>query len=148
MKKALIFSMLIAIFAITSCGTVSNTVSTNDTAKTMGTTCGTALSGLYKSYKAAGNKININDASTLTNVIAISTSTSTLRTNGKDASFRKSYIAGLVAGSGGLITNDKASKIYDKLLASASAISTVNTSSTASTLTSATNALLTVLALF
>lgn len=139
--------ILIAAFAFSSCSSVSNAVSSNAAAKTMGTTCGTALSGLFKSYKAAGNKVNINDATVLANVVAVSTSTVGLKTNAKDANYRKSYIAGLVMGSAGILSETKAANVYDKLVTTQNALSGVNTSSTESTLTTAANAISTILTL-
>ncbi len=149
MKKSLFLMMLIAVFTVTSCGTMQNVASSSDAnAKSMGTTCSTALTGLYKSYKAAGNKVNINDASVLTNVILLSTSTADLKSKAKDANYRKSYIAGMVAGSAGMLDNTKAGAVYDKLVTTSGAISGLNTSSTTSTLTTAANAITTILGLF
>lgn len=148
MKKSVFLMMLIAVFAFSSCNSVSNAVSSDAAAKSMGTTCGTALSGLLKSYKAAGNKVNMNDATVLTNVIAVSTATAGLKTNAKDANYRKSYIAGLVAGTAGLLSETKAGAVYDKLVTTQNALSGVNTSSTESTLTTASSAIATILGLF
>lgn len=145
MKKSVFLMMLIAVFAFSSCSSISNAVSSDSAAKSMGTTCGTALSGLYKSYKAAGNKININDASILTNVIAVSTSTVGLKNNAKNAAYRKSYIAGLVAGSAGLLSETKAAAVYDKLVAVQGALSGVNSSTTGTPLSNAVNAIVAVL---
>ena len=140
--------ILAAAFAFASCGSMSNVASSDATAKTMGTSCGSSLVNLYKSYKAAGNKVNMNDASVLTNAIALSTSISGLKQNSKDSNYRKSYIAGMVLGGAGILTETKAGPIYDGLVTSSNALSNINTSSSASTLTTAANALTTILGLF
>ena len=148
MKKSIFLIIFAAAFAFVSCSSMSNVASADSTAKAMGTSCGSALTSLYKSYKAAGNKINMNDATVLTNAIALSTSISGLKQNGKDSSYRKSYIAGMLLGSAGLLTETKAANIYDDLLTSTNALSNINTSSSESTLTGAANALSTILGLF
>lgn len=140
--------ILAAAFAFASCGSMSNVASSDSVAKTAGTSCGSSLVNLYKSYKAAGNKVNMNDASVLTNAIALSTSISGLKQNSKDSNYRKSYIAGMVLGGAGILTETKAGPIYDGLVTSSNALSNINTSSSASTLTTAANALSTILGLF
>ena len=148
MKKSVLLMILAAAFAFASCSSVSNVTSTDSAAKTMGTSCGSALTNLYKSYKAAGNKVNMNDASVLTNAIALSTSISGLKQNAKNSTYRKSYITGMVLGSAGLLSETKAGPVYDGLVNSANALSGINTSSSATTLTTAANALTTILGLF
>lgn len=157
MKKSVLFMILAVAFAFASCSSVSNSsssssvssiTSSNSAAKTMGTSCGTSLANLYKSYKSAGNKVNMNDASVLTNVIALSTSISGLKQNSKDSTYRKSYIAGMLLGSAGLLSETRAGTVYDGLVTSVGALSGINSSSTASTLTTAADALSTILGLF
>ena len=148
MKKSVFFMILAAVFAFASCSSVSNVASSDTVAKTAGTSCGSSLVNLYKSYKAAGNKVNMNDTNVLTNAIALSTSIAGLKQNGKDNNYRKSYIAGMVLGGAGILTETKAGPIYDGLLTSANALSGINTSSSASTLTTAAGALTTILGLF
>lgn len=141
--------MILAVaFAFASCSSMSNVASSDSVAKTAGTSCGSSLVNLYKSYKAAGNKVNMNDTNVLTNAIALSTSIAGLKQNGKDNNYRKSYIAGMVLGGAGILTETKAGPIYDGLLTSANALSGINTSSSASTLTTAAGALTTILGLF
>lgn len=135
------------VFSFVSCGSMSNIASSDTTAKTMGTSCGSALANLFKSYRAAGNKLNMNDATVLTSAVALSTSISGLKQNAKDANYRKSYIAGMIAGSAGLLTETKAANVYDGLVTSSNALSNINTSSSESTLTSAASALTTILGL-
>ena len=127
---------------------MSNVASSDTVAKTAGTSCGSSLVNLYKSYKAAGNKVNMNDANVLTNAIALSTSISGLKQNGKDSAYRKSYIAGMLLGGAGILTETSAANVYDGLVTSSNALSNINTSSSASTLTTAANALSTILGLF
>jgi hypothetical protein len=148
MKKSVFLMILAAVFVFASCGSVSNVASSDTVAKTAGTSCGSSLVNLYKSYKAAGNKVNMNDSNVLTNAIALSTSIAGLKQNGKDSAYRKSYIAGMVLGGAGILTETKAGPIYDGLVTSANALSGINTSSSASTLTGAANALTTILGLF
>ena len=141
--------MILAVaFAFASCSSMSNVASSDSVAKTAGTSCGSSLVNLYKSYKAAGNKVTMNDTNVLTNAIALSTSIAGLKQNGKDNNYRKSYIAGMVLGGAGILTETKAGPIYDGLLTSANALSGINTSSSASTLTTAAGALTTILGLF
>ena len=148
MKKTVFLMILAAVFAFASCGSMSNVASSDNVAKTAGTSCGSALVNLYKSYKAAGNKVNMNDANVLTSAIALSTSISGLKQNSKDSNYRKSYIAGMLLGGAGIITETKAATVYDGLVTSANALTGINTSSSASTLTTAANALSTILGLF
>jgi hypothetical protein len=148
MKKSIFFMILAVAFAFASCGSMSNVASSDSVAKTAGTSCGSSLVNLYKSYKAAGNKVNMNDTNVLTNAIALSTSIAGLKQNGKDSAYRKSYIAGMVLGGAGILTETKAGPIYDGLVTSANALSGINTSSSTSTLTTAANALSTILGLF
>ncbi|MBQ1696115.1 MAG: hypothetical protein II630_00435 [Bacteroidales bacterium] len=148
MKKSVLFIILAVAFAFASCNSTSNVSSSNTVAKTAGTSCGSSLVNLYKSYKAAGNKVNMNDTNVLTNAIALSTSIAGLKQNGKDTNYRKAYIAGMVLGGAGILTETKAGPIYDGLVTSANALSGINTSSTGSTLTTAANALSTILGLF
>ena len=147
MKKRVFLMILAAVFVFASCGSVSNVASPDTVAKTAGTTCGSSLVNLYKSYKAAGNKVNMNDSNVLTNAIALSTSISGLKQNGKDTGYRKSYIAGMLLGGAGILTETKAANVYDGLLTSANALSGINNSSPASTLTTAAGALTTILGL-
>ncbi|MBQ1732931.1 MAG: hypothetical protein II037_12055, partial [Bacteroidales bacterium] len=147
-KKSVLFIILAVAFAFASCNSTSNVSSSNTVAKTAGTSCGSSLVNLYKSYKAAGNKVNMNDSNVLTNAIALSTSIAGLKQNGKDTNYRKAYIAGMVLGGAGILTETKAGPIYDGLVTSANALSGINTSSTGSTLTTAANALSTILGLF
>ncbi len=148
MKKSVLFIILAVAFAFASCNSTSNVSSSNTVAKTAGTSCGSSLVNLYKSYKAAGNKVNMNDTNVLTNAIALSTSIAGLKQNGKDTNYRKAYIAGMVLGGAGILTETKAGPIYDGLVTSANALSGINTSSTGATLTTAANALSTILGLF
>ena len=148
MKKSVLFIILAVAFAFASCNSTSNVSSSNTVAKTAGTSCGSSLVNLYKSYKAAGNKVNMNDANVLTNAIALSTSISGLKQNGKDSAYRKSYIAGMLLGGAGILTETSAANVYDGLVTSSNALSNINTSSSASTLTTAANALSTILGLF
>ncbi len=148
MKKSIFFIILAVAFAFASCSSMSNVASSDTVAKTAGTSCGSSLVNLYKSYKAAGNKVNMNDTNVLTNAIALSTSISGLKQNGKDSAYRKSYIAGMLLGGAGILTETSAANVYDGLVTSSNALSNINTSSSASTLTTAANALSTILGLF
>lgn len=148
MKKSVFFMILAVAFAFASCSSMSNVASADATAKAMGTSCGSALTNLYKSYKAAGNKVNMNDSNVLTNAVALSTSVAGLKQNGKNSTYRKSYIAGMLLGGAGILTETSAANVYDGLVTSSNALSNINTSSSASTLTTAANALSTILGLF
>lgn len=154
MKKVFFLSVLVAAFAFMSCSSssslpsaLSNAAGSNATAKTAGASCGTALTNLYKSYKAAGKKINMSDATVIANAVALSTSIASLKENGKNADYRKSYIAGMLVGSSGMLNQTSASNMYDKLLGSISSLSGLNKNSNSAAKNTAASALSTILGL-
>lgn len=143
-----------AAVVLVSCGstsTLSNAVSAaasaNTTAKSMGTSCGSALVNLYKSYKANGKKINMSDTNVWTNALALSSSMAGLKDNGRNSDYRKSYIAGMLLGSAGALTQVSASNVYDNMLNSLGSLSGLSSSSSSTARSNAATALSTILSL-
>lgn len=119
--KSIISIMFVAIICA-SCsslkqvvGTTTNGITPTSPAYTSGAGFGTALSNLYKSYKTAGNNVNLSDANTWINVISLATNASVIKGNMKDATFYKNFAAGSISGSSNLIT----SSTVDKVISSA-----------------------------
>lgn len=115
MKITAYIAVFIAALSFASCSSISNSASSNTAAKTAGTSCGKVLSGLYSQYKSSG-KLNMASSSTLTNVIELGACYKLLKDNRGNSAYRKSFAAGLVSGSNGLITNSKASSVISSLL--------------------------------
>lgn len=114
-----------ATLALTSCGAVSSASSSNTVAKASGQTCGTAVQGLFRSYKNSGT-IDLTNSTNINNAIALATAYTNLKSNKGDANYRKAFTSGLIASSAGLITSSNASQFVDKLLAS-SGLANLNT---------------------
>lgn len=114
-----------ATLALTSCGAVSSAASSNTVAKASGQTCGTAVQGLFRSYKNSGT-IDLTNSTNINNAVALATAYTNLKSNKGDANYRKAFTSGLIASSAGLITSSNASQFVDKLLAS-SGLANLNT---------------------
>ena len=129
--------MCIAAFAFVSCGSTSSLTSSNSAASTSGTACGQALIGLYNNYKAT-KKLDMTNASNITNTLALVTACSQLKNNKGNANYRKAFISGMILGGAGIITNANASSIVNSIENSVGLSSTTrsNISSAASTVTS------------
>ena len=143
-----------AAVVLMSCGTssslssaLSTAASANSTAKTMGSSCGSALVNLYKSYKANGKKINMSDANVWANALSLSSSIAGLKDNGRNSDYRKSYIAGMLLGSAGTLTQVSASNVYDNMLNSLGSLSGLSSSSSSTARSNAATALTTILGL-
>lgn len=137
MKKFGIIMMCIAAMAFASCSGSSNLLSSNSAATANGTACGQAIIGLYNNYKAT-KKLDMTNASNITNTLALVTAYSQLRNNKGNSSYRKSFISGMVQGGSGIITNGNANSLVNKLETSAGLSSTTrsNISTAASTVSS------------
>lgn len=124
----------IATLALTSCGVASSAASSNTVAKASGQTCGTAVQGLYKSYKNSGT-IDLTNSTNINNALALATAYTNLKNNKSDSNYRKAFTNGLIASSAGLITSANATQFVDKLLATSglSGLNTQNITQTAST---------------
>ena len=143
-----------AAVVLMSCGStssLSNALSTaasaNSTAKTMGSSCGSALVNLYKAYKANGKKINMSDANVWSNALALSSSMAGLKDNGRNSDYRKSYIAGMLLGSAGTLTQTSATNVYDNMLNSLGSLTGLSSSSSSTAKSNAASALSTILGL-
>lgn len=104
-----------ATLAFASCGLLGSAASSNSAATAMGQTCGTAVLGLYKSYKATGT-INLASGNNLTNALALATCYTQIKANRNSSSYRKAFASGLIMSSAGLITNQNVSAFIDALL--------------------------------
>lgn len=144
MKRLGLFLAAFAVLAFSSCSMLGGTGSTS-VAKNNGQTCGTAVQGLYKSYKSTGS-LDLTNATNLSNAIALASAYSNLKNNRNDNNYRKDFTSGLIASSAGLITTANASSFVDKMLAT-NGLGNINsqkitqTAATASAIISLLNAL-------
>ena len=109
--------MCFAALAMTSCGVMQSAASSDVAAKTTGQACGTAVQGLYSSYKNTG-KVDLTYGNNLTNALALATAYTELQNNKGNAAYRKAFTSGLIASSAGLITTANAGTFVDKLMSS------------------------------
>lgn len=109
--------MCVAAFAMTSCGMMQSAAGSNVAAQATGKACGTAVQGLYSSYKNTG-KVDLTYGNNLTNALALATAYTELQQNKGNAAYRKAFTSGLIASSAGLITSANAAPFVDKLMAS------------------------------
>ena len=115
MKRLGILLVCFATLAFSSCDVIQQAAGSNTAAQAMGQTCGSALVGLYNSYRATGS-LNLATGNNLTNALALVTCYTQIRQNKDNANYRKSFIAGMVLNGAGLITNKNASNIVNALL--------------------------------
>ncbi|MBQ3580975.1 MAG: hypothetical protein II975_08320 [Bacteroidales bacterium] len=148
MKKFGIIMVCVAAVLFASCGTTSTTsrstgsssgsiLSSNTAATANGTACGQAIIGLYNNYKST-KKLDMTNASNITNTLALVTAYSQLKSNKGNSSYRKSFISGMVLGGAGIITNNNAGSIVNQIESAAGLSSTTrsNISTAASTVSS------------
>lgn len=108
----LLMTFVIIGFCATSCG--SSKVASNTVAYTSGATCARALTALHASRTQNGS-ISITNPSDVTNMLAVITSYTQLRSNKDDADYKSSFTNGLIAGSN-LITAANAGNVVNALL--------------------------------
>ena len=125
MKRISILIVCFATMIMASCSSISSAASSNTVAKASGQACGTAVQGLYSSYKNTGT-VDLTNTNNLNNALALATAYTNLKQNKDNTDYRKSFTNGLIASSAGLITQATANGFVDKLLAS-SGLSNVNT---------------------
>ena len=101
--------------AFTSCSVLGSAASSNTAATTMGQTCGSAILGLYNSYKATGS-VNLTYGNNLTHALALATCYTQLKANKDNSSYRNAFATGLVMSSAGLITNQNSNAFINALL--------------------------------
>ena len=94
----------------------------------MGQTCGSAILGLYNSYKSTGT-INLTSGNNLSNALALATAYTQIKANKDNSSYRKSFATGLVMSSAGLITNQNSNEFINLLL-TCSGLANVSSSNT------------------
>ena len=133
MKRISILIMCIATLALTACSSISSAASGNTVANASGQACGTAVQGLYGSYKNTG-KVDLTNTTNLNNALVLATAYTNLKQNKDNSDYRKAT-TGLIASSAGLITQANAATFVDKLLAMSGLgnINTQNVTQTAAT---------------
>lgn len=144
MKKFGIIMMCVAAVLFASCGSTSSTsrsvssaLSSNTAATANGTACGQAIIGLYNNYKAT-KKLDMTNASNITNTLALVTAYSQLKSNKGNKDYRKSFVSGMVLGGAGIITNNNAYSLVNQIESAAGLSNTTrsNISTAASTVSS------------
>jgi hypothetical protein len=145
MKKIGIIMMCVAALLFASCGSTSSTtrsavssaLGSNTAATANGTACGQAIIGLYNNYKAT-KKLDMTNASNITNTLALVTAYSQLKNNKGNKDYRKSFVSGMVLGGAGIITNNNAYSLVNQIENAAGLSSTTrsNISTAASTVSS------------
>lgn len=129
MKRLGIILMCVATLTMASCSFLQSGAGANAIAQTTGQTCGSALLGLYNSYKSTGT-ISLSDPANLGYALSLATAYTQIKQNKDDKAYRKSFGNGLVMAGAGLITKNNSNAIIDALLA---ANGLANVSSTSST---------------
>lgn len=114
MKRLAILFVCAATFAFASCGMLGAGAG-NTAAQALGQTCGSAVLGLYNSYKSTGT-IDLTNANNLTNALALATCYTQLRQNKDNSTYRNAFTSGLILSSAGLITNQNAGNFVSALL--------------------------------
>lgn len=134
MKRLSILFLALATLVLTSCSAITAAAGSNTVAQATGQSCGTAMQGLYKSYKKTGT-IDLTNSTNLQNALAVATAYTNLKQNKDNSNYRKSFTSGLIASSAGLITSANATAFVDQLLASAGLnnVNSQNIAQTAST---------------
>ena len=117
MKRLGLLLMCFATMAMTSCSMMQSAAGSNVAGQATGQACGTAVQGLYSSYKSTG-KVDLTVGNNLTNALALATAYTELQNNKGNAAYRKAFTSGLIASSAGLITSANASSFVDKLMSS------------------------------
>ncbi|MCR4816338.1 MAG: hypothetical protein K5842_04055 [Bacteroidales bacterium] len=122
MKRFGIIMMFVAMFATTSCGTLTS--ATDATAAAAGATCGKALLSLNNSKKAG--TLSITNPTDLSNMLIVINAYNGLKANKENASYKKSFTTGMVTGGSGAITTNMATNLTNSLL-NATGLDGVNT---------------------
>lgn len=116
MKRLGLLLVCFAALAMTSCDALSSASSSNSVAKAAGQTCGSAVQGLFRTYKNTGT-VDLTNSTNINNALALATAYTNLKNNRGDANYRQAFTSGLIASSAGLITSANASAFVDRLLA-------------------------------
>ena len=131
MKRLGLLLMCVATLAMTSCGMMQSAASSDPVAQASGQACGTAVQGLYNSYKSLG-KVDLTAGNNLTSALALATAYSQLQQNKDNKAYRTAFTTGLIASSAGLITKANADSFINKLL-STTGLANVNADKVAQT---------------
>ena len=129
MKRLSILMVCFATLAFTSCGLLGAASSSNTAATAVGQTCGSAILGLYNSYKATGT-LNLTTGNNLANALALATCYTQIKANASNSSYRKAFANGLILSSAGLINNQNVNTFINALLM-ANGLSNMSSSNTA-----------------
>lgn len=81
----------------------------------MGQTCGSAILGLYNSYKSTGT-INLTTGNNLAHALSLATCYTQIKANANNSNYRTAFASGLVMSSAGLITNQNSNAVINALL--------------------------------
>ena len=131
MKRLVLLLMCVATLAMTSCGSLAGSGNSNAAAQMSGQTCGVAVQQLYSSYKATG-KVDLTNATNLSNALIVATACTNLRANKDDKNYRTAFTNGLILSSAGLITTANATAFVDQMLNTAG-LTNVNSQNIAQT---------------
>lgn len=112
MKKFSIIMMFVAMFAATSCSSLTS--ATDTAAATSGAACSQALIQLNKSKKAG--TLAITNPTDLSNMLVVIGAYNSLKANKENSAYKKSFTSGMVTGSTGLITPTTAANITNSLM--------------------------------
>ena len=115
MKKTVFIMMFVAMLAATGCSSMNNV--SNTAAATSGAACGRSLVALNSSHKAG--TLSLTNMTDLSNMLVVVNAYNGLKTNKEDATYKKSFAAGMVTGGNGQITTSNATTIMNTLLNSA-----------------------------
>lgn len=126
MKKFGIIMMFVAMFATTSCSSLTG--ATDTAAATSGAACGRALIALNNSKKAG--TLAITNPTDLSNMLIVINAYNGLKTNKENANYKKSFTTGMVTGGNNLINQATATTITNSLL-NATGLDGVNTNNIA-----------------
>ena len=126
MKKTGIIMMFVAMFAATSCSSLTS--ATDATAVASGAACSKALLSLNSSKKAG--TLAITNPTDLSNMLVVINAYNNLKANKENATYKKSFTTGMVTGGNGLISQATAASLTNSLL-NASGLDGVNTSNIA-----------------
>lgn len=126
MKKTGIIMMFVAMFAATSCSSLTS--ATDATAVASGAACSKALLSLNSSKKAG--TLAITNPTDLSNMLVVINAYNSLKANKENTTYKKSFTTGMITGGNGLISQATAASLTNSLL-NASGLDGVNTSNIA-----------------
>ena len=112
MKKFGIIMMFVAMFASTSCSSLTG--ATDAAAVTSGAACGRALIALNNSKKAG--TLSITNPTDLSNMLVVIGAYNDLKANKANNNYKKSFTTGMVTGGNNLINRTTAAAITNNLL--------------------------------